>query len=120
MGRFNLAIFGKTGVGKSTLINAIFGEDVAPTGIGEPVTMDEHLYLHHAGFLGLLDTRGLEIGMDTETLIAELGAYVKRMRENPLSEQIHVAWYCIRATDHGSKPPRGSSFAGCTSSGFQL
>ena len=107
MGRFNLAIFGKTGVGKSTLINAIFGEDVAPTGIGEPVTMDEHLYLHHAGFLGLLDTRGLEIGMDTETLIAELGAYVKRMRENPLSEQIHVAWYCIRATDRRFEATEG-------------
>ena len=38
LGRFNLAIFGKTGVGKSTLINAIFGEEVARTGIGEPVT----------------------------------------------------------------------------------
>ena len=34
IGRFNLAIFGKTGVGKSTLINAIFGEEVAPTGVG--------------------------------------------------------------------------------------
>ena len=39
MGRFNLVIFGKTGVGKSTLINAIFGEEVARTGIGEPVTV---------------------------------------------------------------------------------
>ena len=29
LGRFNLAVFGKTGVGKSTLINAIFGEPVA-------------------------------------------------------------------------------------------
>jgi uncharacterized protein (DUF697 family) len=99
MGRFNLAIFGKTGVGKSTLINAVFGEDVAPTGIGEPVTTENHLYLHRAGFLGLLDTRGLEIGQDTDTLIAELGAYIRRMRANPLPEQIHVAWYCVRATD---------------------
>lgn len=99
MGRFNLAIFGKTGVGKSTLINAVFGEEVAPTGIGEPVTMEDHLYLHRAGFLGLLDTRGLEIGKDTDTLIAELGKYVKRMREGELSEHIHVAWYCVRATD---------------------
>lgn len=99
MGRFNLAIFGKTGVGKSTLINAIFGEDVAPTGIGEPVTMENHLYLHRAGFLGVLDTRGLEIGKDTDTLITELGAYVSSMRANPLSEQIHVAWYCVRASD---------------------
>ena len=45
IGRFNLAIFGKTGVGKSTLINAIFGEEVARTGIGEPVTRGSHLYL---------------------------------------------------------------------------
>ncbi len=38
LGRFNLALFGKTGVGKSTLVNAIFGEPVAATGIGQPVT----------------------------------------------------------------------------------
>ncbi|WP_224760629.1 GTPase family protein [Salinibacterium sp. ZJ450] len=99
MGRFNLAIFGKTGVGKSTLINAIFGEEVAPTGVGDPVTMKNHLYLHRAGFLGVLDTRGLEIGKDSDTLIDELGTYLRLMRENPLSEQIHVAWYCVRATD---------------------
>ena len=29
IGRFNLAIFGKTGVGKSTLVNAIFGTEIA-------------------------------------------------------------------------------------------
>lgn len=99
IGRFNLAIFGKTGVGKSTLINAVFGEDVAPTGIGEPVTMQDHLYLHRSGFLGLLDTRGLEIGKDTDELIRELGSYIKRMREKPLAEQVHAAWYCVRASD---------------------
>jgi uncharacterized protein (DUF697 family)/GTP-binding protein EngB required for normal cell division len=99
IGRFNLAVFGKTGAGKSTLINAVFGEEVAPTGIGEPVTQEEHLYLHKAGFLGLLDTRGLEIGKDTDTLIAELGEYVRKMREKPLMEQVHLAWYCVRATD---------------------
>ncbi|MBB5640975.1 GTPase family protein [Cryobacterium roopkundense] len=119
MGRFNLAIFGKTGVGKSTLINAIFGEDVAPTGVGEPVTMENHLYLHREGFLGLLDTRGLEIGKDTDTLIAELSTYVLRMRENPLSEQIHVAWYCVRATDRRFEDTERSSYVGYTSSGFQ-
>ncbi|QDE33522.1 DUF697 domain-containing protein [Microbacterium foliorum] len=99
IGRFNLAIFGKTGVGKSTLINAIFGEEVAPTGVGDPVTMDEHLYIHRSGFLGLLDTRGLEIGKDTDELIKELSEYLKRMRQQPLREQIHVAWYCVRSTD---------------------
>lgn len=99
IGRFNLAIFGKTGVGKSTLINAVFGEDVAPTGVGEPVTRANFLYMHKAGFFGLLDTRGLEIGKDTDTLIGELGTFLKAMRERPLHEQIHVAWYCVRAGD---------------------
>ena len=62
LGRFNLAIFGKTGVGKSTLINAIFGEEVARTGIGEPVTKGSHLYVDKIGHLGIVDTQGLEVG----------------------------------------------------------
>ena len=40
IGRFNLAVFGKTGVGKSTLVNAVFGAEVAKTGIGEPAERD--------------------------------------------------------------------------------
>lgn len=99
VGRFNLAIFGKTGVGKSTLVNAIFGEEVARTGIGEPVTRDAHLYLHESGALGVLDTRGLEIGQDTDEIIDELNRYVAAMRKKPLTEQLHVAWYCVRASD---------------------
>jgi uncharacterized protein (DUF697 family)/GTP-binding protein EngB required for normal cell division len=99
VGRFNLAIFGKTGVGKSTLINTVFGAEVAETGIGEPVTREEHLYLHDSGFLGLLDTRGLEIGVDTDQIITELGEYVARMRRQPVKDQVHLAWYCVRAND---------------------
>jgi len=99
IGRFNLAIFGKTGVGKSTLINAFFGEDVAPTGIGQPVTTDFHLYLHQSEFFGLLDTQGLEIGKDTKKLIHEMSDYITKTRKKPESEQIHVAWYCVRASD---------------------
>jgi uncharacterized protein (DUF697 family)/GTP-binding protein EngB required for normal cell division len=99
IGRFNLAIFGKTGVGKSTLVNAIFGAEIAKTGIGEPVTRAEHLYLHQSGTLGVLDTRGLEVGRDNATLIAELRDYLHGMRRKPLADQLHVAWYCVRAGD---------------------
>jgi uncharacterized protein (DUF697 family)/GTP-binding protein EngB required for normal cell division len=99
IGRFNLAIFGKTGVGKSTLVNAIFGEEIAATGIGEPVTKAAHLYLHQSGTLGVLDTRGLEVGKDNAALISELQDYLHGMRRRALSEQIHVAWYCVRAGD---------------------
>lgn len=104
LGRFNLALFGKTGVGKSTLVNAVFGEAVADTGIGEPVTKDSHLYLDHRGQLGLLDTRGLEIGRDDKQLFKELDAYVRQMRKLPVAEQVHVVWYCVRGMDRRFEP----------------
>lgn len=97
IGRFNLAIFGKTGVGKSTLINSVFGRDVAATGIGEPVTMDEVLHLHDSGFLGLLDTRGLEIGEDSDAIIRDLTRHMEDRRKSNATDQVHVAWYCVSA-----------------------
>ena len=38
MGHANVLIAGRSGVGKSTLINAVFGENLAETGHGKPVT----------------------------------------------------------------------------------
>ena len=69
LGRVNIAVFGKTGVGKSTLVNAIFGEPLAATGIGAPVTMGSHLYLDQRGTLGIVDTRGLELGKDDDQIV---------------------------------------------------
>lgn len=99
IGRFNLAIFGKTGVGKSTLINAIFGEDVAETGIGQPVTKGSQLYMHASGHFGVLDNQGMEVGQDDSEILGDLEEYVRGMRKLPQSEQVHVAWYCVRAGD---------------------
>lgn len=100
MGRFNLAVFGKSGVGKSTLINQVFGKNVAATGIGKPVTEGAHLYVHDSGFLGIYDTQGLEIGVDGKKILKELKAYIKSNRKGHLNHQIHVIWYCVRATGH--------------------
>ena len=99
LGRINLAIFGKTGVGKSTLVNAIFGEPIAATGIGAPVTMGSHVYLDKRGSLGVIDTRGLEIGKDDAEILKEVTKAVKESRGKAIDEQVHVAWYCVRGMD---------------------
>lgn len=104
IGRFNLAIFGKTGTGKSTLVNAIFGTEVARTGIGEPVTQGSHLYVDNRGTLGLVDTQGIEIGRDDGELVKEIAKVVKDLRKKPQSEQIHCAWYCVRGMDRRFEP----------------
>ncbi len=39
-GKVNIVIAGKTGVGKSTLVNAVFQGNLAETGDGRPVTQD--------------------------------------------------------------------------------
>jgi Uncharacterized protein/domain associated with GTPases len=99
LGRVNIAVFGKTGVGKSTLVNAVFGAPVAATGIGAPVTAGSHLYLDERGSLGVIDSHGLEIGRDDDELIKELTKLVKDSRRKPIDEQIHLAWYCVRGMD---------------------
>ena len=61
MEKANILIVGKTGVGKSTLINSIFREELAETGVGRPIT--QHLKkLSKEGLpITLYDTKGLEL-----------------------------------------------------------
>ncbi|MBQ5546673.1 MAG: 50S ribosome-binding GTPase, partial [Acetobacter sp.] len=42
--RANIFILGKTGVGKSSLINTVFGQEVAKVGEGKPVTQEIQEY----------------------------------------------------------------------------
>lgn len=72
LGCFNLAVFGKTGVGKSTLVNAIFGSEVAETGVGRPVTQGLVYYRHPGGLLGLYDSEGFETGDSGDEILAAL------------------------------------------------
>jgi uncharacterized protein (DUF697 family) len=99
LGRFNLAIFGKTGVGKSTLINAIFGGEVARTGTGRPVTLKTQYFEHPSGIFGVYDSEGIEVGQEGDEILARFHDLIASKRKRPLEEQIHVIWYCVRAAD---------------------
>lgn len=99
LGCFNLAVFGKTGVGKSTLVNAIFGRDVARTGVGSPVTRGLVYYRHPDGFLGLYDSEGFETGTAGDAIVDGLRRLVAEYRQGSVDRQIHAAWYLVRWSD---------------------
>ena len=89
-GRFNLGIVGETGVGKSSLVNAVFGEARARVGVGLPVTRGVNYY--HEGALGIWDFEGFEIGGGAPQLLRE---NLRKIAERPADEQISVVWYCV-------------------------
>jgi uncharacterized protein (DUF697 family) len=63
------------------------------------VTLGSHLYVHRTGRLGVYDTQGLEVGRDTDRIIHELRSFIEHTRSLPFPERVHLAWYCVRATD---------------------
>lgn len=94
-GHVNILIAGRTGVGKSTLINSVFQGNFATTGQGRPVTPNTKEYKKEGIPLSIFDTRGLEMAAFSET-INELQKTVNERARNPDQKQhIHVAWICI-------------------------
>ncbi|GAA9378666.1 hypothetical protein TH0757_10460 [Helicobacter pylori] len=53
----NILLMGAVGVGKSSLINGLFGQEVAKVGIGKPVTQHLKKYVDEEKGLILWDTR---------------------------------------------------------------
>ena len=95
LGTCNVLIAGRTGVGKSTLINSVFHGDMATTGYGKPVTKNARLIRKKGVPLGIWDTRGLEMADFQETLDELIQLVERRARDPDAERHIHVAWLCI-------------------------
>jgi uncharacterized protein (DUF697 family)/predicted GTPase len=94
-GHVNVLIAGRTGVGKSTLVNAVFQGNFATTGQGRPVTQHTREFKKEGIPLSIFDTRGLEMADFSETLKSLSQFVAEKSRSSDPKDHIHVAWICI-------------------------
>ena len=95
-GHMNVLIAGRSGVGKSTLINSVFQGELATTGQGRPVTTNTREITKEGIPLTIFDTRGLEMAAFRDTL-GELEKLAReRTSDRDPRRHIHVAWVCIQ------------------------
>ncbi len=102
----NIIVAGKTGVGKSTLINSVFREKLAETGMGKPVT-DHMRKLAKKGIpLAIYDTRGFELGKGVQTEVKKevIDTISKGLATKDINKAIHCIWYCINTASNRVEP----------------
>ncbi len=98
----NIIVAGKTGVGKSTLINAVFRENLAETGMGKPVTTHMRKISKKDFPLNIYDTRGFELGKDAQKEVKQevLETIRQSLALNDVNKAIHCIWYCINTASN--------------------
>lgn len=90
----NILVCGGTGVGKSSLINMIFGEDVAKVGTGKSVTQKIDVFEREDIDVRIFDSKGYEIGTEADKEFQENVIGLAEKTGNP-ENKIHLIWYCI-------------------------
>ena len=93
----NVLVAGPTGVGKSTLVNAILRTPVAKTGKGRPVTEDIQAWSVPGVPITVYDTPGLELDERSGKAAKRVARFVKDQLAKPPAEHLHVFWYCVHA-----------------------
>lgn len=102
----NIIVAGKTGVGKSTLINSVFRDKLAETGMGKPVT-DHMRKISKKGIpLAIYDTRGFELGKEVQQQVKQevMETISKGLATQDINKAIHCIWYCINTASNRVEP----------------
>lgn len=114
----NVLVIGNSGVGKSTLINAVLGDERAETGWGSKGTTKElAIYESEKIPFRIIDTVGFE-----PSLIKELKAKsaVKKWSKESSKEghednQVNVIWFCVDGTSRKLFPKHIENLSRATS-----
>ena len=106
LNNLNIIVAGKTGVGKSTLINSVFREKLAETGMGRPVTEHMRRLTKKDYPLSIYDTRGFELGKDAQKEVKQevLNTIREGLATKDVNKAIHCIWYCINTASNRIEP----------------
>ena len=91
----NVILLGKTGVGKSSLINALLNINEAETGGFKPVTNETKSY--EDNHLRLWDTVGIELNRErnAQKILKDVKKLILESEKKDPDWFIHCIWYCI-------------------------
>lgn len=95
--RLNIIVLGKSGVGKSTLINSLFRGNFAETGLGRPVTKELKKIEKPDFPLVIYDTPGFELSGKQQSSVKDevMELINKGLASHDINQTIHCIWYCI-------------------------
>jgi predicted GTPase/uncharacterized protein (DUF697 family) len=112
----NIAVIGRTGVGKSTIINSVFGDKLAPTGAGLPITPKFYRYPSENSKISapvvIYDSPGYEAGKEPEFVKTvsdfltekQQEAIEQQKQQEGFNSQIHLVWYIVNAASARVEP----------------
>ena len=105
----SIIVIGKSGVGKSTLINAMLKEQLAEVNCVKITTLESNPYMSkNIPFLRLIDTRGIELDTNygTDIILKNTLNFIKGQnkkietdKNSNYNDYIQCIWYCVSNTN---------------------